>query len=163
MRRLTTSIINYNILHNQQFATPDPRRQAQGHPAEQGIAQLGARAPLAISTSQVRPIQAARTALTALAVMEALAARKATKGLKSRSQNINIRRQILFNSKYEIPPWKEGLSTPGHTPEHSPQIRRPRYHPVIQDRLRTKALRRRCLPQPATGYPNRLLLPRQFP
>ena len=46
--------------------------EAQRHPAEQGIAQLGDSAPLAISTSQVRPAQAARTALTALAILEAL-------------------------------------------------------------------------------------------
>ena len=62
----------------------------------------------------------------------------------------------------EVPPRKEGSSTPGDTPEHSPQIRRPRYHPVIQDRLRKKTLRRRCLPQPATGNRNPLLLPRQL-
>ena len=61
---------------------PLPMSQAQGHPAEQGIAQLGERAPLAISTSQVRPAQAARTALTAMAVMETLTDRLQTlKGL----------------------------------------------------------------------------------
>ena len=59
---------------------PSPMSHAQGHPAEQGIAQLGENAPLAISTSQARPAQAARTALTALSVMEALAAREPTKG-----------------------------------------------------------------------------------
>ena len=51
---------------------PSSMGEAQRHPAEQGIAQLGERAPLAISTSQVRPAQAARTALTALAILEAL-------------------------------------------------------------------------------------------
>ena len=59
----------------QERGAPSPMSQAQGHPAEQGIAQLGESAPLAISTSQVRPAQAARTALAALAVMEALTAR----------------------------------------------------------------------------------------
>ena len=59
----------------QERGDPSPMSQAQGHPAEQGIAQLGESAPLAISTSQVRPAQAARTALSALAVMEALTAR----------------------------------------------------------------------------------------
>ena len=57
---------------------PSPMSQSQGHPAEQGIAQLGERAPLAISASQVRPAQAARTALTAMAVMKALSDRLRT-------------------------------------------------------------------------------------
>ena len=51
---------------------PSPMGQAQGHPAERGIAQLGERAPLTIGTSWVKPAQAARTAL---AVMETLKAR----------------------------------------------------------------------------------------
>ena len=57
-----------------------PMGEAQGHPAEQGIAQLGDSAPLAISTSQVRPAEAASTALSALAVMEALTDRLRKRG-----------------------------------------------------------------------------------
>ena len=48
---------------------PSPMSQAQGHPAERGIAQLGDSAPLAISTSEVRPAEAARTALSALSAL----------------------------------------------------------------------------------------------
>ena len=51
---------------------PSPMGQAQGHPAEWGIAQLGQSAPLTIGTSWVKPAQAARAAL---AFMEALRAR----------------------------------------------------------------------------------------
>ena len=58
-----------------------PMSQAQGHPAEQGIAQLGARAPLAISTSQVRPAQAARTALAFMDALATLAARLRKNGM----------------------------------------------------------------------------------
>ena len=46
-----------------------PMGEAQGHPAERGIAQLGRSAPLTIGTSWVKPDQAARAAL---AVMETL-------------------------------------------------------------------------------------------
>ena len=53
----------------QERGDPSPMGQAQSHPAEQGISQLGERAHLAISTSRVRPAHAARTALAVMKTM----------------------------------------------------------------------------------------------
>ena len=62
---------------------PSPMHQAQGHPAEWGIAQLGDSAPLAISTSQVRPAQAAKTALAYIDALTGLAARLRKNGIET--------------------------------------------------------------------------------